>query len=270
MSAGTGVTERCASGLQVSGLQLAWPQMRLHFDLCVAPGTCTALIGPSGAGKSTLLAAIAGFEQAQAGRVCIDGVDVTDWPAWRRPVTTVFQEHNLFTHLDVAANVGLGLDPGLRLDGAQRAQVEAALVEVGLAGLGARLPGALSGGERQRVALARALVRRRPLLLLDEPFAALGPALRRDMLGLVDELRRAQGLTVLLVSHHPQDARVAAVRTAFVMDGRILVEDDTQVLLGGGGPPQLASYLGATGDAGPGSDGRHAGSTGSQVPGPAD
>src|SRR5262249_57815194 len=96
----------------------------------------------------------------------------------------LFQDHNLFAHLDVAANVGLGIHPGLRLTAADRRRVDDALAQVGLAGFAERLPAQLSGGERQRVALARSLVRDRPVLLLAQPFAALGPALRRDMLDL--------------------------------------------------------------------------------------
>ena len=233
-----------APGLELQDLRFGRGRWQVAFDLVVPRGTLAALIGASGAGKSTLLALVGGFEKPTSGRILVDGVDITDLAPARRPVTTLFQEHNLFAHLTVAQNVGLGLDPGLRLDAAQKMQVNQALERVGLAGMEQRLPRALSGGERQRVALARSLVRARPLLLLDEPFAALGPALRRDMLDLVDTLRRETGITVVLVSHEPADARRVAAMTAFLDAGRIMTAGPTAEVLDRPREPTLADYLG--------------------------
>ena len=142
------------------------------------------------------------------------------------------------------AERGLGLDPGLKLTIADMVALQEALALVGLKGFDARLPAALSGGQRQRVALARALVRRRPLLLLDEPFSALDPGLRAEMLALVDRLRRDRGLTVVMVSHEVADARRIAERTAFVHDGRIMMEDETEQLLARRDCPELKRFLG--------------------------
>ena len=122
----------------------------------------------------------------------------------------IFQENNLFAHLDVAANVGLGISPALRLSHADRERIATALGRTGLAGKEKRLPRELSGGERQRVALARALVRDRPVLLLDEPFASLGPALRDEMLDLLVSVQKERQMTTLLVTHQPEDARRVA------------------------------------------------------------
>jgi thiamine transport system ATP-binding protein len=231
--------------LQVERVAFRYEDMAMRFDLSVAQGECVAIIGPSGAGKSTLLALIAGFEKPESGRVKILGRDVTSAPPARRPVTSLFQEHNLFAHLTASENVGLGIDPGLKLNSASRARVAEALAHVGLSGFESRLPGQLSGGERQRVALARSLVRNRPLLLLDEPFAALGPAQRREMLDLVNTLARERGFTVLFVSHQPEDARHAAGRLLFVEAGRILCDGATQQLFAPPLPAPLAAYLGA-------------------------
>ncbi len=118
----------------------------------------------------------------------------------------VFQENNLFAHLSVEQNVGLGRSPNLKLSAKDRADIAEALSRVGLAGKEQRKPEALSGGERQRVAIARALIRQRPVLLLDEAFASLGPALRHQMLDLVRELQLETGMTVLMVTHTPEDA----------------------------------------------------------------
>jgi thiamine transport system ATP-binding protein len=230
--------------LELAEVTFRYEALLMRFDLRVARGECVAVIGPSGAGKSTLLALIAGFEAPVSGRIRIAGSDVTGLPPARRPVTSLFQEHNLFPHLSAAENVGLGIDPGLRLDAAARARVSAALDHVGLAGFEARLPGQLSGGERQRVALARSLVRNRPLLLLDEPFAAMGPAQRREMLDLVNALARDLGFTLLFVSHQPEDARHAASRVLFVEDGRILCDGPTGTIFTPPLAAPLAAYLG--------------------------
>jgi len=232
------------AGVDLDAVAFRYEDMRMQFDLHVEVGECLALIGPSGAGKSTLLALIAGFESADSGRIRIGGQDVTRQHPSLRPVTMLFQDHNLFAHLDVAANVGLGVHPGLKLAAADRERVDAALEQVGLAGFAQRLPSQLSGGERQRVALARSLVRDRPVLLLDEPFAALGPALRREMLDLVRALQTARKLTVLLVSHQPEDALYAAPRTAFVFQGRVLQVGATRDLLDGAAGAELRAYLG--------------------------
>lgn len=230
--------------VELDAVAFRYEDMHMRFDLQVEDGECLAVIGPSGAGKSTLLALIAGFEHAASGSIRIGEQDVTRLHPSVRPVTMLFQDHNLFAHLDVAANVGLGIHPGLKLTAADRGRVDAALEQVGLAGLAERLPSQLSGGERQRVALARSLVRDRPVLLLDEPFAALGPALRREMLDLVRALQAARKLTVLLVSHQPEDALYAATRTAFVYGGRVLQVGATRDLLDGAAGVELRAYLG--------------------------
>jgi thiamine transport system ATP-binding protein len=221
-----------------------YESMAMRFDLEVGAGVFLIVFGPSGAGKSTLLNLIAGFEPPVSGSIRLFGRDVTGLPPDKRPVATLFQDHNLFPHLTAAQNVGLGIRPGLRLSPAERARAEAALEQVGLAGFGPRRPGEMSGGERQRVGLARCLVLDRPILLLDEPFAALGPAQRREMTELVDALRRERGLTVLLVSHQLDHLPSGGADAAFVDDGRIAAIGPAERLLHEPPLPAIAAYLG--------------------------
>jgi thiamine transport system ATP-binding protein len=131
----------------------------------------------------------------------------------------LFQDHNLFPHLTIAQNVGLALAPRVKLTAQQVARVDAALADVGLQGLGERKPATLSGGQVGRAALARSLLSDRPVVLLDEAFSALGPALRAEMLELVGERMAAQGRTVIVVTHDPQDARRFADQIIFVAEG---------------------------------------------------
>jgi len=233
--------------LEVRQLEFAYAAdaPRMHFELTVADGEVLSLIGPSGSGKSTLLNLIAGFLEQHGGSVLLDGVPIDALPVETRPVSIVFQQHNLFPHLDVRTNVALGVDPSLRLTAAQANAVNGALDRLGLAGFERRKPGELSGGQQQRVALARVLVRRRKILLLDEAFAALGPAQRAEMIGLVRQLVEEQRMTALLVSHQPRDALIASARTAFVSDGRIATLQDTRRLLDETQLVEVREYLGS-------------------------
>lgn len=215
----------------------------LRADLAVAPGQIVAVIGPSGGGKSTLVEAIAGFLPVTRGRILWQGRDITATPPGARPVAMLFQDGNLFPHLDLAENVGLGLRPDLRLSSTQRAQAAAALDRVGLTGLGARRPAQLSGGQQSRAALARVLVQARPLIVLDEPFAALGPALRGEMLDLVAALAQEIGASLLIVTHDPGDARRIAGQVILVADGQAHPPAPTGPLLDDP-PPALRDYLG--------------------------
>jgi thiamine transport system ATP-binding protein len=232
-----------AAVLELDRTTLEQGPFRLTADWSAGPCDRIAVMGLSGAGKSTLLSAIAGFLAPAAGAVRWQGQDLGPVPPGQRPVTILFQDQNLFPHLTVAQNLGLGLRPDLRLSAQERDQVDVALERTGLAGLGERRPGALSGGQASRAALARALLRARPILLLDEPFAALGPALRAEMLVLVREVADATGALVLMVTHDPKDASALDGLTTFVAEGMALPPVATASLLADP-PPALRAYLG--------------------------
>lgn len=206
---------KVSNGIYVHG------SFQLEFDFDIAPGQLVAVLGPSGAGKSTLLNVLAGFETLQSGSIVLNQTEMTDAAPAQRPISMVFQDNNTFAHLDCWQNVAIGVSPKLRLTEDEHVRVDLALRRVGLNELAHRKPGEMSGGERQRIALARALVRDKPLLLLDEPFAALGPALRRDMLELVADLHREKRLTTLMVTHSPEDAQRIADHVMFVAEGQV-------------------------------------------------
>ena len=189
----------------------------LSADFTLSAGRRVAVLGPSGAGKSTLLDAVAGFRDLSAGRMLWQGQDISHTAPEARPVSILFQDGNLFPHLSVARNLGLALRP----DGgrAEASKVEAALERVGLGGYGGRMPGSLSGGQQGRAALARVLLMARPVILLDEPFAALGPALKSEMLDLVGEVADRLQALVMMVTHDPSDARRFAQEVVLVADG---------------------------------------------------
>jgi thiamine transport system ATP-binding protein len=219
--------------LKLIDITWLYHHLPMRFTLSVSRGEQVAILGPSGAGKSTLLNLIAGFLAPASGTMMIEGEEHTTTPPSRRPVSMLFQENNLFSHLSVQQNIGLGLNPGLKLNALQREKMHHIARQMGLDSLLERLPGELSGGQRQRVALARCLVREQPILLLDEPFSALDPALRQEMLTLVAEVCRDKQLTLLMVSHSVEDAARIAPRSIVVADGRIAWQGKTDELLRG-------------------------------------
>ncbi|MCC7276218.1 MAG: polyamine ABC transporter ATP-binding protein [Alphaproteobacteria bacterium] len=191
-------------------------------SLDIHRGEFFSLLGGSGCGKSTLLRVVAGFEVPDAGRVEIDGVDVTAAPPYARPVNMMFQSYALFPHMSVAANVAFGL----KQDGRPRAEiaerVAAALDLVQLRPQAARRPHQLSGGQRQRVALARALVKRPKILLLDEPLAALDKKLRAETQFELVNIQEKVGVTFVVVTHDQEEAMTMSSRIAVMDAGRIV------------------------------------------------
>lgn len=215
----------------------------LAADITLETGGVFAVIGPSGAGKSTLLSGIAGFVPQTEGRLWWDDRDIRQADPADRPVSMLFQDNNLFPHLTVLQNVALACAPKLRPPSDVRDRVENMLQRVGLDGLSARKPASLSGGQQSRAALARALLQDRPLMLMDEPFSALGPGLKDQMLDLSVELAREVGRTVIMVTHDPADASRVADNIIGVAEGRAWPPTSTVQFLNH--PPEpFRDYLG--------------------------
>ncbi|MEC3860894.1 ATP-binding cassette domain-containing protein [Mesobacterium sp. TK19101] len=230
--------------LQLDHVQSDSDGFRLSADLTLPDTGRIAVIGPSGAGKSTLLDLIAGFRAPSAGRIRLNGQDITSLPPARRPVSILFQDNNLFPHLSVGSNLMLALRPrGGRTRPEDHSRIENALHAVGLDQMGNRRPATLSGGQQSRAALARVLIQARPVLLLDEPFSALGPALRAEMLGVVQDVSGKIGGLTIMVTHDPHGARKFADQTVLVADGVAHTPQDTESLFTDP-PPALRAYLG--------------------------
>lgn len=188
-------------------ITIRYDTLEIQSSFIVPEGTGAALMGPSGAGKSSILSVVAGFYQAAHSDISFCGQRLDQLEPAKRPLTILFQDHNLFAHLSVWKNIAIGLDPRLKLIPEQKHQVEGAIQAMGLANMDQRLPSTLSGGQQQRVALARCLVRDKPLLLLDEPFSGLDEARQQEMRELINELMHERKLTLLLATHQIEDAR---------------------------------------------------------------
>lgn len=229
--------------LRLEGLEIRQGTFRMGADMALEQGRKYAVIGPSGAGKSTLLGALCGFVPLAQGRLFWQGDEITDADPGARPMTMLFQDNNLFPHLSVTQNIGLGIRPDLRLSAQDKTRVAQALARVGLSDQAGKKPGALSGGQQSRAALARVLVQARPWVLLDEPFAALGPALRNEMLDLVQDLVTETGAGLVMVTHAPEDVRRIADEVVFVGSGRAEAPKPAAELMDNP-PPELRAYLG--------------------------
>jgi putative spermidine/putrescine transport system ATP-binding protein len=191
------------------------------IDLAAARGEFLTLLGPSGCGKTTVLRMIAGLVPPSAGRLAVDGVDITALPSHQRNMGLVFQNYALFPHLSVARNVAFGLE----MRGAGRTAIErrvaASLSLVRLEGLRRRMPRELSGGQQQRVALARALVIEPSLLLLDEPLSNLDAKLREELRDEIRDIQRRLGITAIFVTHDQVEALTLSDRVAVMNEGQL-------------------------------------------------
>ncbi len=230
--------------LTLTNIHYAYDQTPAVVDcnFTVAPAQRIAIIGPSGCGKSTLLRIIAGLESGHRGAITYDGVDITQQPAHQRRIGLMFQDHALFPHLSVAANIGYGLYGQAK--SAIAARVESLLQLVGLPHLAQRFPDQLSGGERQRVALARSLAPSPRLLLLDEPFASLDRSLRDRLLDELPLWLAREGVAAIYVTHDANEACQIASDMLVMRAGRIVRRGAVAALYNDPQSQFVASLLG--------------------------
>jgi putative spermidine/putrescine transport system ATP-binding protein len=212
-----------APAVRLTGIRRAFGEVVAvaGIDLDIGAGEFFTMLGPSGSGKTTTLRVIAGFERPDAGRVELQGVDVTRVAPAQRAVNTVFQDYALFPHMTVAENVAYGLRVKGMSRGERRERTKAVLDRVRLPALGDRKPVQLSGGQRQRVALARAIVNEPPVLLLDEPLGALDLKLRQEMQIFLKALQRDLSITFVYVTHDQEEALTMSDRIAVFNEGAI-------------------------------------------------
>ena len=201
-----------------------------------------AVVGPSGAGKSTFLNLISGFASISSGTIIWNGQEISNLPPAKRSVSILFQDNNLFPHLSVWRNLALAVTHWPKISRDNEEKLKAVMSEVGILGLENRKPSQLSGGQQSRVALARVLLQKNKLLLLDEPFSALGPSLKDQMLELIKKIAKNKKLLVLMVTHEPADAKKVASQTLVVKDKKVHPPLTTEKALDPINGP-LADYL---------------------------
>ena len=216
--------------------------LTISTNISLEPDKIYAVVGPSGAGKSTFLNLISGFASISSGTIIWNGQEISNLPPAKRSVSILFQDNNLFPHLSVWRNLALAVTHWPKISKDNEEKLKAVMSEVGILGLENRKPSQLSGGQQSRVALARVLLQKNKILLLDEPFSALGPSLKDQMLELIKKIAKNKKLLVLMVTHEPADAKKVASQTLVVKDKKVHPPLSTEKALDPINGP-LADYL---------------------------
>lgn len=214
-----------------------------EFNLAIGNSDSLAIMGPSGSGKTTLLNLIAGFIKPTKGKIIFKKKKITALEPSDRPISMLFQENNLFPHLNIFDNIAVGINPSLNLKKAQKEIVELTLEKMNLQGFARRYPHQLSGGQKQRVAIARIIIRNKPILLLDEPFTSLDYPLRIEILQLIKSLQQEHSLALIMVTHDFKEAKMLCNKSCFLQDGKILHFNNTEKFIETAKDPIIKSYI---------------------------
>ncbi len=205
-----------------------YSDFKLNINFKAKKGEITLLTGASGSGKTTTLEAIAGFLELDDCSILFDGNNLGKVEINKRNIITIFQEDNLFSHLNIFENIALGIKPSLKVSNKEKEQIEQAIKTVGLdevTNIQTKLPEQLSGGQKQRVALARTIVSSQKILLLDEPVSALGPQMRQNILELINNITIQKSLVTILVSHQPAEVKNAS-KLVLLKNGKVVLEEN--------------------------------------------
>jgi thiamine transport system ATP-binding protein len=230
--------------LEIRNIKFSYQDyLDFDFNLKLSKGESLAVLGMTGSGKSTLLNLIAGFITPTEGEILFQNKNIEQITPHKRPVNMLFQENNIFNHLNVFNNVALGISPDLKINESEKLKIEKALEEVDLDGFNTRLPHQLSEGQKLRIAIARILVRKKPILLLDEPFLLLDPPVRGEMLGLVNILKKDNSLITLMVTRSYKEAVLNCDKICFINDGQIIHINDAKKFAESTNHPLINSYI---------------------------
>ncbi len=206
--------------LKIENINYKYENMNMCFNFDAYKGEVTAILGQSGAGKSTLLSLISGFISPHLGDIKIDGKSILKQEIHQRDVSILFQENNLFAHLNLHDNIALGVNTKLKLNKNEEKELYNLAKKFQIENILYQLPSEVSGGQKQRAALCRTILREKSVLLLDEPFSALDEELKDELLSLIKELSEKQNLCVLMVTHSKDDAKKVASKIITICEGK--------------------------------------------------
>ena len=230
--------------LKINQLKYSYKNQKFDFSININKGNILGIVGPSGSGKSTFLALLAGLIEPNSGEIIYNNQNITKKNINERPFKIIFQNNNLFNHLTVQQNIGIGIKTNLKFAKKEIDKIQQQAELFGIKTLVDKYPPQLSGGEIQRTALARIMLQSQPILLLDEPFTGLDPTLRQELYDKLLKLKEINKMTLLLVTHYPEDCLKIADKVALISDGIIKEDKSTKDFFSKPYSKSINEYLG--------------------------